>query len=65
VEVLGAGLIHPQVLKNCGYDSQRFTGFAFGLGVERLLMIKYGVEDIRHFYLNDFRFLKQFSLGHN
>ncbi|CAG8507134.1 7577_t:CDS:2 [Ambispora gerdemannii] len=46
----GAGLIHPQVLKNCGFDSQKFTGLAFGLGVERLLMIKYGVEDIRHFY---------------
>ncbi|MCE8162842.1 MAG: phenylalanine--tRNA ligase subunit alpha [Candidatus Moeniiplasma glomeromycotorum] len=60
VEVLGAGLIHPQVLKNCGFDSQKFTGFAFGLGIERLLMIKYGIEDIRHFYLNDLRFLSQF-----
>nr|CAG8571278.1 5364_t:CDS:10 [Entrophospora candida] len=60
VEILGAGLIHPQVLKNCGFDSQKFTGFAFGLGVERLLMIEYGVEDIRHFYNNDVRFLKQF-----
>jgi phenylalanyl-tRNA synthetase alpha chain len=61
VEILGAGLIHPQVLKNCGYDNQKFTGFAFGLGVERLLMIKEGVEDIRHFYLNDIRFLRQFK----
>lgn len=61
MEVLGAGLIHPQVLKNCGYDNQKFTGFAFGLGVERLLMIKEGVEDIRHFYLNDIRFLRQFK----
>jgi phenylalanyl-tRNA synthetase alpha chain len=60
VEVLGAGLIHPQVLKNCGFDSSKFTGFAFGLGIERLLMIKYGIEDIRHFYLNDLRFLSQF-----
>ena len=62
VEILGAGLIHPQVLKNCGYDNQKFTGFAFGLGVERLLMIKHGIEDIRHFYLNDIRFLKQFRV---
>ena len=60
VEILGAGLINSQVLKNCGFDSQKFTGFAFGLGVERLLMIKYGIEDIRHFYLNDIRFLRQF-----
>ena len=60
VEILGAGLINPQVLKNCGFDSQKFTGFAFGLGIERLLMIKYGVEDIRNFYLNDIRFLRQF-----
>ncbi|MCE8167835.1 MAG: phenylalanine--tRNA ligase subunit alpha [Candidatus Moeniiplasma glomeromycotorum] len=62
VEILGAGLVHPQVLKNCGFDSQKFTGFAFGLGVERLLMIKYGIEDIRHFYLGDMRFLKQFRV---
>ena len=61
VEILGTGLIHPQVLKNCGFDSQKFTGFAFGLGVERLLMIKYGVENIRHFYNNDVRFLRQFG----
>ncbi|CAH1755789.1 23662_t:CDS:2 [Entrophospora sp. SA101] len=60
IEILGAGLIHPQVLKNCGFEEQKFTGFAFGLGVERLLMIKYGVEDIRHFHLNDIRFLRQF-----
>ncbi|CAJ0766690.1 1977_t:CDS:2, partial [Entrophospora sp. SA101] len=60
MEILGAGLIHPQVLANCGYANQNFTGLAFGLGVERLVMIKYGVEDIRHFYLNDIRFLKQF-----
>lgn len=61
VEILGAGLVHPQVLKNCGFDSKKFTGFAFGLGVERLLMIQYGIEDIRHFYLNDIRFLRQFK----
>jgi len=62
VEVLGAGLIHPQVLKNCGYDSEIYSGFAFGAGIERLLMIQYGIEDIRHFYLNDWRFLQQFRL---
>ena len=62
MEILGAGLIHPQVLHNCGFNPFQFTGFAFGLGVERLLMIKYGVEDIRHFYLNDIRFLKQFEI---
>lgn len=61
VEILGAGLVHPQVLKNCGFDSKKFTGFAFGLGIERLLMIQYGIEDIRHFYLNDIRFLRQFK----
>jgi len=61
VEILGAGLIHPQVLKNCEFDNQKFTGFAFGLGIERLLMIKYGIEDIRNFYLNDIRFLRQFK----
>ncbi|CAG8818767.1 15900_t:CDS:1, partial [Racocetra persica] len=60
VEIAGAGLIHPQVLKNCGFDPQKFTGFAFAFGLERLLMLKYGIEDIRHFYLNDIRFLRQF-----
>lgn len=59
---MGAGLIHPQVLKNCGYDSEIYSGFAFGAGIERLLMIQYGIEDIRHFYLNDWRFLQQFRL---
>ncbi|CAG8675235.1 29108_t:CDS:2, partial [Racocetra persica] len=54
-QIAGAGLIHPQVLKNGGFDSQKFTGFAFAFGLERLLMIKYGIEDIRHFYLNDIR----------
>ena len=61
VEIGGGGLIHPQVLKNYGFDSQIYSGFAFAFGLERLLMIKYGIEDIRKFYLNDIRFLKQFS----
>lgn len=59
IEILGAGLIHPNVLKNSGYDTKKFTGFALGMGVERILMIKYGIKDIRDFYLNDLRFLKQ------
>ena len=61
MELGGAGLIHPQVLKNCGFDSQIYSGFAFAFGLERLLMIKYGIEDIRNFYLSDIRFLKQFA----
>ena len=61
VEIAGAGLIYPQVLKNCGFDAQTYSGFAFAFGLERLLMIKYRIEDIRHFYLNDIRFLSQFS----
>ncbi|CAG8833034.1 23367_t:CDS:2, partial [Gigaspora margarita] len=61
VEIAGAGLIHPQVLKNCGFKNPKFTGLAFAFGLERLLMIKYGIEDIRHFYLNDIRFLRQFG----
>ncbi|CAG8833690.1 13824_t:CDS:2, partial [Cetraspora pellucida] len=53
MEIAGAGLIHPQVLKNCGFKNPKFTGLAFAFGLERLLMIKYGIEDIRNFYLND------------
>lgn len=60
VEIAGAGLIHPQVLQNCGFDSKIYSGFAFAFGLERLLMIKHGIEDIRNFYLNDIQFLRQF-----
>ena len=60
IEVLGAGMVHPEVLRRVGYDSQRYTGFAFGLGVERFAMLKHGIDDIRHFYSNDLRFLRQF-----
>ena len=60
IEILGAGMVHPNVLKNVGYDPQIYTGFAFGLGVERIPMLRYGIEDIRLFYSNDLRFLKQF-----
>ena len=61
LEVLGSGMVHPKVLENCGVDSERFTGFAFGMGVERLAMLRYGVDDLRSFFENDLRFLKQFG----
>lgn len=61
IEVLGSGLVHPNVLRAGGFDPEVYTGYAFGMGVERLVMLKYGVEDIRHFYTNDVRFLKQFN----
>jgi phenylalanyl-tRNA synthetase alpha chain len=61
IEILGAGMVHPNVLEMAGYDSKKYTGFAFGMGPERIAMLKYGVDDIRHFYTNDVRFLNQFS----
>jgi phenylalanyl-tRNA synthetase alpha chain len=61
IEVLGAGMVHPEVLENCGIDSDRYSGFAFGIGVERTAMGRYGINDIRTFFENDLRFLKQFS----
>jgi phenylalanyl-tRNA synthetase alpha chain len=60
LEVLGSGMVHPAVLEAVGYDAERYTGFAFGAGIERLAMLKYNVEDIRMFYENDLRFLEQF-----
>ena len=60
LEILGAGMVHPNVLTNVGYDAERYTGFAFGMGVERIAMLKNGIDDIRHFYTNDMRFLTQF-----
>jgi len=62
LEILGCGMIHPRVLKACRIDSKKYKGFAFGMGVERIAMLKYGIDDIRLFYENDARFLKQFSL---
>jgi phenylalanyl-tRNA synthetase alpha chain len=62
IEILGAGMVHPNVLEMAGYDSKKYTGFAFGMGPERIAMLKYGVDDIRHYYTNDVRFLKQFSI---
>jgi|UniRef100_A0A7C3UUH0 phenylalanyl-tRNA synthetase alpha chain len=60
LEILGCGMVHPQVLRNCQIDPKRFSGFAFGLGVERMAMIKYQIPDMRLFYENDLRFLSQF-----
>ncbi|KMY51179.1 phenylalanine--tRNA ligase subunit alpha [Peribacillus loiseleuriae] len=61
IEVLGGGIVHPNVLEMAGFDSKKYSGFAFGIGVERIAMLKYGVDDIRHFYTNDVRFLTQFN----
>lgn len=61
IEILGAGMVHPEVLEMSGVDSSVYSGFAFGLGPDRIAMLKYEVDDIRHFYLNDQRFLKQFK----
>ncbi len=60
IEIMGAGMVHPNVLSNVGYDPARYTGFAFGMCPERIAMLKYGIEDIRHFHANDLRFLRQF-----
>ena len=63
MEILGCGMVDPNVLINCGIDSEEYSGYAFGLGVERIAMLKYGIRDIRLFYENDVRFLNQFSAG--
>ena len=61
IEVLGAGMVHPNVLKGAGYDPKVYRGFAFGVGIERVTMLRHGIDDIRNFYINDNRFLKQFK----
>jgi len=61
LEVLGCGMVHPEVFKHAGIDNEKFTGYAFGMGVERLAMLRYGVNDLRLFFENDIKFLKQFS----
>ncbi|HEY8387359.1 MAG TPA: phenylalanine--tRNA ligase subunit alpha [Parasegetibacter sp.] len=63
VEILGCGMVHPKVLENCGIDSNKYTGFAFGMGIERITMLKYQIKDLRLFSENDIRFLKQFTTG--
>ena len=60
IEIMGAGMVHPKVLEGVGYDPNIYTGFAFGMGPERIAMLKYGIDDIRLFYANDLRFLSQF-----
>jgi len=61
LEVLGCGMIHPEVMRHVGIDSEKYSGYAFGMGVERLAMLRYGVNDLRLFFENDLRFLKQFA----
>ncbi len=60
LEILGSGMVHPALYENVGYDATRYTGFAFGMGVERIAMLKYGIDDIRKYFENDLRFLSQF-----
>ena len=60
IEVLGSGMVHPAVFEGMGYDTQKYTGFAFGVGIERMAMLKYGIDDLRKFFENDLRFLGQF-----
>ena len=62
IEILGAGMVNPRVLEACGYDPEVYSGFAFGVGIERVAMLRYGIDDIRRFYQNDARFLKDFPL---
>ena len=61
LEIMGAGMVDPAVIENAGYDSERYTGFAFGMGPGRIAMIKHGVNDLRRFFENDVRFLGQFT----
>lgn len=61
IEILGSGMVHPKVLEMAGFDPNRYSGFAFGMGVDRVALLKYGIDDIRHFYTNDLRFLNQFK----
>jgi phenylalanyl-tRNA synthetase alpha chain len=63
LEVLGCGMVHPKVLEFGGIDPEEFTGYAFGMGAERLAMLRYGVDDLRLFFDNDLRFLRQFNQG--
>ncbi len=61
LEILGCGMVDPNVLESCNIDSKKYTGFAFGMGIERITMLKFGIKDIRHFFENDVRFLRQFD----
>jgi phenylalanyl-tRNA synthetase alpha chain len=61
IEILGGGMVHPRVLSMNGYDPKRMSGFAFGIGIERVAMLRFGIDDIRRFYQNDLRFIQQFK----
>jgi phenylalanyl-tRNA synthetase alpha chain len=61
IELLGCGMVHPKVLENCGYDSERYTGFAFGMGIDRVALLRYGIPDIRMLFEGDVRFLSQWG----
>jgi phenylalanyl-tRNA synthetase alpha chain len=61
VEIMGCGMVDPQVLENCGIDAEKYTGFAFGMGIERITNLKYEIKDLRLFSENDVRFLRQFE----
>ncbi|HCD10049.1 MAG TPA: phenylalanine--tRNA ligase subunit alpha, partial [Thermoanaerobacter sp.] len=60
IEILGAGMVHPNVLRMSGIDPEKYSGFAFGLGIDRITMLKYGIEDLRLLFENDLRFIQQF-----
>ena len=60
LEIMGAGMVHPEVFRYVGYPEDEYTGFAFGMGIDRIAMLRHGIDDIRLFYENDLRFLKQF-----
>ena len=60
LEILGCGMVHPNVLRGCDVDPEEYTGYAFGMGIERLAMLRYGVSDLRQFFENDLGFLRQF-----
>ena len=61
LEILGSGMVHPKVLANCGYDPEKVQGFAFGMGIERLAMLKYGIPDLRTFYETDLRWMRHYG----
>ena len=61
IEILGCGMVHPAVFESVGYDPEKYTGFAFGMGIERIALRQYGIDDIRMFYENDLRFLEQLA----
>jgi phenylalanyl-tRNA synthetase alpha chain len=63
LEILGCGMVHPRVLENCGIDATRFQGFAFGLGIERAAMLKYGIPDLRTFFESDLRWLRHYGFA--